>query len=127
MARYKLRLPLQQGLTDLTKKLIINQLYFETGLIMLVSCLTLWEKGKIEKAFIELKESFDALDSREHCEEALIRLHCIMGIFYFDLKDFKMAEFHYKKCIEISSYLRGRPPLISRLGDASPRFRCPCL
>ena len=75
--------------------LIKYKLYREFGLAIIVLCLIEWAKGNHENAFNIVNKAFDDLKYKKHKDNALIRLHWALGVFYFDLGEIDQSLYHY--------------------------------
>jgi two-component sensor histidine kinase len=83
--------------------LLYYKSYFEYGLTVIILCQIDWSKGNLEKAFAIVKDSLELLKYKRNKNPALVQLHWMLGVFYFDINDLQQAYNHYScsfKCID---------------------------
>ena len=70
--------------------------FFEFGLIHIILSQIEWSSGKLEQAFLILNGGLDQLKYKKNKKAALVQLHWMLGVFYYDLNDSKRSFYHYK-------------------------------
>jgi two-component sensor histidine kinase len=75
--------------------LLKNKSYIEYGLTIIVLSQIEWAKGSLENAFNLVNKSLDDLKYKRNKNPALVQLHWILGVFYFDLNELDTSFHHY--------------------------------
>ncbi|MCH2022609.1 MAG: tetratricopeptide repeat protein [Saprospiraceae bacterium] len=75
--------------------LLKNKSYLEYGLTIIILSQIEWAKGSLENAFNLVNRSLDELKYKRKKNPALVQLHWILGVFYFDLNELNASFHHY--------------------------------
>lgn len=91
---------------SIKEALLAGRFFFEYGLIHIILSQIEWAAGQLEQAFLTLNAGLDQLKKKRRKKEALVQLHWMLGVFYYDLNDNSRSFYHYTqshKAIEVST------------------------